>query len=68
MSLFAFSSSQIEPEFDDLWPLHLVDLRDPVQHSVLYRLLHTLPELILWYLFELVLPLTMEFQVPGSTV
>lgn len=38
-------------------------MQDWYQQDVLYRLLHGLPEMIQWYLFELVLPLTMEFQV-----
>ena len=44
---------------DDLWPLHLVDLRDPEHVEVLYPLLARLPAAIETYLHELVFPATL---------
>lgn len=35
-------------EFEDLWPLQLVDLRDDDMFGTLYRLLRTLPQVRIW--------------------
>ena len=47
---------------DSLWPLHLVDLKDPDQFEVLYSVLRRLPQAIDWYLSNVVFPVTMRFQ------
>ena len=39
-----------EDLFNDLWPLHLVDLRDEDQVNALYRLLYKLPHVVEYYL------------------
>lgn len=57
---------QVPAEFSDIWPLHIVDLKDAAQVSVLYRLMGERPEVVQWYLYTLVFPLTMEFQVHSS--
>jgi len=46
----------------DLWPLHLVDLTDPVVVDVLYTLLHKLPNLVEYWLNNYVFPKTCEHQ------
>jgi hypothetical protein len=48
--------------FQDIWPLHLVDLGDPEQMGVLYRLLRHSPLLIEHYLSEFVFPQTCRHQ------
>jgi hypothetical protein len=45
---------------DDIWPLHLLDLKDDQHMSVTYNLLHRLPSVIQYYLDTFVFPLTME--------
>ena len=45
---------------DDIWPLHLLDLKDEQHMSVTYDLLHKLPSVIYYYLHNFVFPLTME--------
>jgi len=45
---------------DDIWPLHLLDLKDDHHMSVTYNLLKNLPNVMQFYLDQLVFPLTME--------
>ena len=45
---------------DDIWPLHLLDLRDEHHMTVTYRLLRRIPQVIAYYLNTFVFPLTME--------
>jgi hypothetical protein len=45
---------------DDIWPLHLLDLKDDQHMNVTYNLLKTLPSLMRYYLHNFVFPLTME--------
>lgn len=45
---------------DDIWPLHLLDLKDDQHMSVTYKLLGRLPQVIQYYLHNFVFPLTME--------
>ena len=45
---------------DDIWPLHLLDLRDENHMGVTYGLLHSRPKVIQYYLDQFVFPLTME--------
>ena len=45
---------------DDLWPLHLLDLKDDQHMSVTYNLLRKIPQVIQYYLHSFVFPLTME--------
>lgn len=45
---------------DDIWPLHLLDLRDENHMSVTYNLLRNLPQVIQYYLDQFVFPLVME--------
>lgn len=45
---------------DDIWPLHLLDLKDEQHMSVTYQLLGNLPHVIQYYLHDFVFPLTME--------
>ena len=47
-----------EDLFNDLWPLHLVDLRDREQVDALYRLLYKLPHVVEYYLKNFVFPVT----------
>merc|ERR1719223_29352 len=49
-------------EFDDIWPLQLIDLRDDEQFDLLYRLLRFSPLVIQHYLYEFVFPEVMRFQ------
>ena len=48
--------------FQDIWPLHLVDLGDPEQMGVLYRLLRHSPMVVEHYLSEFVFPQTCRHQ------
>jgi hypothetical protein len=48
---------------NSIWPLHLIDFKDKDQFEVLYVLLRRLPQLVEWYLTNLVLPVTMRFQI-----
>ena len=48
--------------FNDLWPLHLVDLRDREQVDALYRLLYKLPHVVEYYLKNFVFPVTCRHQ------
>lgn len=41
-------STIMKGEFEDLWPLQLVDLRDDDMFGTLYRLLRTLPQVRIW--------------------
>ena len=43
-------------EFDDIWPLQLIDLHDPTQMWLLYRLLCKLPQMVRHYLFNFIFP------------
>jgi hypothetical protein len=45
---------------DDIWPLHLLDLKDDQHMSVTYNLLRNIPQVIEYYLDTFVFPLTME--------
>lgn len=45
-----------------VWPLHMVDFKDHEQSTFLFRLLRRVPQVIEWYLYNHVLPLTMRFQ------
>lgn len=45
---------------DDIWPLHLLDLKDDHHMGVTYSLLHHVPQVIEYYLDTFVFPLTME--------
>lgn len=45
---------------DDIWPLHLLDLKDDHHMGVTYNLLRNIPQVIEYYLDSFVFPLTME--------
>ena len=45
---------------DDIWPLHLLDLKDDQHMSVTYNLLRNISPVIYYYLHNFVFPLTME--------
>lgn len=45
---------------DDIWPLHLLDLKDDQHMGVTYSLLRKIPQVIQFYLDTFVFPLTME--------
>lgn len=45
---------------DDIWPLHLLDLKDENHMGVTYNLLRNIPQVIQYYLHEFVFPLVME--------
>jgi hypothetical protein len=45
---------------DDIWPLHLLDLKDDQHMSVTYNLLKWVPQVMHYYLDSFVFPLTME--------
>jgi hypothetical protein len=45
---------------DDIWPLHLLDLKDEQHMKVTYNLLGKLPRVMQYYLDSFVFPLTME--------
>ena len=45
---------------DDIWPLHLLDLKDEHHMGVTYNLLRNIPHVIQYYLDQFVFPLTME--------
>ena len=45
---------------DDIWPLHLLDLKDEHHMGVTYKLLGRLPNVMEFYLDQFVFPLTME--------
>jgi len=45
---------------DDIWPLHLLDLKDEHHMSVTYKLLRKIPQVVEFYLDCIVFPLTME--------
>eukprot|EP01084_Bolivina_argentea_P028079 52224_1 len=62
--LTRFDESQFEDhnEFDDIWPLQLLDLKDKVMVDRLFRLLRRLPQAIERYLNLHVFPDTMEHQ------
>jgi hypothetical protein len=48
---------------DDIWPLHLIDLKDEQHMSVTYKLLQNIPKVIEFYLDSFVFPLTMEYHL-----
>lgn len=48
--------------YDEIWPLHVIDTRDPEQMGVLYRLLGRVPQVVLHYLHMHVFPETCEHQ------
>ena len=45
---------------DDIWPLHLLDLKDDQHMSVTYNLLKNISPVIYYYLHKFVFPLVME--------
>ena len=45
---------------DEIWPLHLLDIRDDQHMGVTYRLLRKIPHVLEYYLDTFVFPLTME--------
>ena len=45
---------------DDIWPLHLLDIKDEQHMSVTYNLLRKVPQVTHFYLDTFVFPLTME--------
>ena len=45
---------------DDIWPLHLLDLKDDQHMSVTYNLLRNIAPIIYYYVHNFVFPLTME--------
>lgn len=49
-------------EFDNIWPLQLVDLKDSDHFRTLFKLLRRLPDFMCWWLNEFVFPVTMEYQ------
>lgn len=48
--------------YDEIWPLHVIDTRDPEQMGVLYRLLGRVPQVVLHYLHTYVFPETCQHQ------
>ena len=48
---------------DDIWPLHLLDIKDDQHMSVTYKLLRNIPLVIEYYLDSFVFPLTMEHHL-----
>jgi hypothetical protein len=48
---------------DEIWPIHLLDLRDEQHMSVTYNLLRKLPQIIEYYLDTYVLPLVLEHHL-----
>jgi hypothetical protein len=52
----------VKPEWDDLWPLQLLNPNDDEQMRLLFALLGKLPHVIGHYLEQLVFPLTMQHQ------
>ncbi|CAN0473831.1 unnamed protein product, partial [Ectocarpus sp. 8 AP-2014] len=55
-------SGVLRGEFENLWPLQLVDLRDEEMVGTLFRLLRRLPQVIDYYLDTLIFPETMEHR------
>ena len=53
---------ELNPEFDGIWPLHLLDLDDPEQIQLVFKMLSGLPHFIFSYLDEDIFPETMQFQ------
>ena len=45
---------------DEIWPLHLLDIRDDQHMGVTYRLLRNIPQAMEYYLDSFVFPLVME--------
>lgn len=45
---------------DDIWPLHLLDLKDENHMGITYNLLRNIPHVIQYYVDQFVFPLTME--------
>jgi hypothetical protein len=58
----SMGAMQRRSEFEDVWPLNLVDLRDPEQTGLVVRLLRTLPAAVRYYLAEEVFPPQMAHQ------
>ncbi|CAN0528892.1 unnamed protein product, partial [Ectocarpus sp. 12 AP-2014] len=55
-------SGVLRGEFENLWPLQLVDLRDEEMVGTLFKLLRRLPQVIDYYLDTLIFPETMEHR------
>lgn len=47
---------------DDIWPLHLLDLKDEQHVSVTYNLIRRIPQVRKYCLDKFVFPLTMEHR------
>ena len=56
-------SSIDENLLHSIWPLHLIDFKEKDQFEVLYKLLNKLPQVVEWYLSNIVFPVTMRFQL-----
>jgi hypothetical protein len=48
----------VDKEFEDIWALNMVDLKDPDHFVVLFKLLKKQPLFLKWYLFDFVFPIT----------
>lgn len=57
---FRSSRGRVGRAPDDIWPLHLLDLKDDQHMGVTYALLGRIPQVIQYYLDTFVFPLTME--------
>ena len=53
-------SEVVKGEFDEIWPLHLLDLEDDEHMATTYKLLRSLPHVVDYYLDKSVFPETME--------
>eukprot|EP00976_Prorocentrum_cordatum_P033824 688387-Prorocentrum_minimum.AAC.3 len=52
----------VRKEYEDIWALNMVDLKDPDHFKVLYPMLRSQPLFLRWYLFDFVFPITQEYQ------
>jgi len=59
-AFFQSSRGRVGRTTDDIWPLHLIDLKDEQHMSVTFKLLRNLPQIAHYYLSNFVFPLTME--------
>jgi hypothetical protein len=57
---FSSARGRVGQGNDDIWPLHLLDLKDEQHMDVTYKLLFNIPRVIQYYLDTFVFPLTME--------
>lgn len=58
--LFSVPRGRVGQANDDIWPLHLLDLKDDQHMGTTYKLLRNIPQVIQYYLDTFVFPLTME--------